>query len=220
MGSNENDNEKPPHKVNIARPFALGRYAVTFEEWDACVAAGGCNGYKPKDQGWERRRRPVINVSWDDAQAYAKWLSGRTGQTYRLPSEAEREHAARARTDTRYFWGDDIGRGNANCIGCGSQWDGKQTAPVGSFKPNPFGLYDMHGNVWEWAQDCYVDNYKAAPTDGRAVETSGCVSRVLRGGSWYYNPRGLRSAFRYVDRPVNRYLSFGFRLARTLPPTP
>ena len=132
MGSTDYDWSSPVHDVKIDSPFALGRHEVTFAEWDACVAAGGCS-HTPEDEGWGRDDRPVINVSWEDAQQYVAWLSGVTGATYRLPSEAEWEYAARAGTTTRYFWGDEIGENRANCDGCGSEWDNRQTAPVGSF---------------------------------------------------------------------------------------
>jgi formylglycine-generating enzyme required for sulfatase activity len=217
MGSNEYDDEKPPHKVKIAKPFLVGKFAVTFDEWDICVHEGGCT-HNPSDLGWGRVRRPVINVSWNDAKEYTAWLAKKTGKPYRLLTEAQWEYAARAGTTTKYYWGDDIGRGNANCDGCGSQWDNKQTAPVGSFKQNPFGLYDMAGNVWQWVEDCKGD-YKDAPTDGSANATKGCSSRVLRGGSWNSNPQYLRAAHRdiyYV--PVIRYNVIGFRVARTLNP--
>ena len=165
MGSTEFDNEKPSHKVTIGKPFAVSKFTVTFAEWDACVSAGGCKT-KPDDEGWGRGRQPVIAVSWDDAtKEYLPWLSRKTGKTYRLLTEAEWEYAARAGTATKYSWGDDIGKGNANCNGCGShQWAGQQTAPVGSFAANDFGLHDMHGNVWQWTQDCYADTYKTVPT--------------------------------------------------------
>ena len=145
---------RPQHKVMIAKPFAVSKFDVTFDDWDACVAAGGCPGQR-SDAGWDGASQPVINVSWDDARQYVAWLSRMTGKTYRLLTEAEWEYAARAGTQTAYSWGDEIGKGNANCRRCGSQWDGRQTSPVGSFKPNAFGLYDMHGNVWEWVEDCY-----------------------------------------------------------------
>src|SRR6185436_13912074 len=161
-------NEGPQHKVTFSRPFAVSKFAVTYEEWDACLAMGGCRA-RPGDEPWGRGTQPVINVTWDDARQYVGWLSAITGKHYRLLSEAEREYSARAGSTTAYPWGDDIGQGKANCDGCGGQWDKKQTAPVGSFSPNAFGLYDMHGNIWEWAEDCYVENYDGAPTDGSAI---------------------------------------------------
>ena len=204
------------HQVTIPQPFAVGVYEVTFGEWDACVSGGGC-GYRPRDGGRGRGRRPVMNVNWEDAQAYVGWLSEQTGKRYRLLSEAEWEYVARAGTTTEYWWGDEIGRNRANCNGCGSQWDDERTAPVGSFQPNGFGLYDVHGNVWEWVQDCWNRGYAGAPRDGRAWETGDCSRRVLRGGSWYYEPRYLRSANRIRNTADYRFNSSGFRIARSLP---
>jgi formylglycine-generating enzyme required for sulfatase activity len=218
MGSDDFDDEKPVHKVTIAEAFAASKFSVTFADWDACVAADGCK-HKPDDLGWGRSNRPVINVSWDDAtKEYLPWLSRKTGKSYRLLTEAEWDYAARAGTTAAYSWGNDVGKGNANCNSCGSQWDNKQTAPVGSFKPNAFGLYDMHGNVWQWVQDCYHDKYQGAPTDGSAWVTS-CTEdgrRVLRGGSWVSIPLRLRAAFRSRGSTVGRDDGLGFRLARTL----
>ena len=150
--------EDPQHSVTIAKQFAVSEFEVTFADWDACVAAGGCNGYKPLDEGTGRGNKPVINVNWEDAQQYVAWLSAVTGKTYRLLSEAEYEYATRAGTQTAYPWGNGIkltDAAMANCNGCGDQWGGYQTAPVGSFAPNRFGLYDMVGNVWEWTEDCW-----------------------------------------------------------------
>lgn len=213
------DSEGSQHDVTILKAFAAGRFSVTFDEWDACVADGGCNGYKPDDNGWGRGRRPVINVSWNDAKAYVAWLAKNTGKPYRLLSEAEREYVTRAGTTTAYWWGNDIGEGNANCHGCGGQWgDGKQTAPVDSFKPNPWGLYQVAGNVFEWVEDCWNDNYARAPTDGSAWVSGDCMSRVLRGGSWGNVPLYLRAARRDRDTSDHRYVYFGFRVGRTLTP--
>jgi formylglycine-generating enzyme required for sulfatase activity len=209
-------NEDPQHEITIASQFAVGQYELTFDEWDACVADGGCNGYKPPDQGWGRKDRPAINVSWVDARAYVSWLAKKTGKPYRLLTEAEYEYAARAGTDAAYPWGNDIGQNQANCAGCGSRWNGKETAPVGSFAANAFGLYDMVGNVWEWTQDCYHDSYQGAPSDGSAWTSGDCMYRVLRGGSWLNSQKGIRSALRdwlVSDRRVNL---FGFRVGRTL----
>ena len=226
------DSEGPQRKVTIARAFAVGKYEVTFAEWDSCVAAGGCtSNTRPSDQGWGRGRRPVINVSWDDAKEYAVWLSRTTGKTYRLLTEAEWEYAARGVTSAssqskRYWWGDHVSHGFANygkdqC--CGGHKEGKDqweyTAPVGQFLANPFGLHDMHGNVGEWVEDCWHDKYTAAPIDGSAWTTS-CLemSRVLRGGSWLNIPQFLRSAYRLGYLQVVRYGSLGFRVGRTLYP--
>jgi formylglycine-generating enzyme required for sulfatase activity len=222
--------ESPQHSVTIAKQFAVGRFAVTFDEWDACVADGGCNGYRPQDLGWGRNRRPVINVSWDEAMAYAAWLSRKTGKPYRLLTETEWEYAARAGSTTAYYWGDEIGKGNANCapvgkLECGSKWDNIQTAPVGSFAANAFGLYDMAGNVWQWVQDCYHSSYDGAPTDGSAWTTGNCydtpehdLQRVVRGGSWISNPLLLRSAGRLRNAPKDSGNLLGFRVGRTLTP--
>jgi formylglycine-generating enzyme required for sulfatase activity len=156
MGNVEGGGEKdetPVHAVTIQKPFAIGRYEGTFDEYDQFAKA--TNRKLPADQGWGRGHRPVINVSWEDVNAYVKWLSEQTGKRYRLPTEADWEYAARAGKETAYWWGNDFIKGMANCNGCGSQWDNKQTAPVGSFKPNALGLYDTAGNVWEWVEDCY-----------------------------------------------------------------
>ncbi|MFV0277666.1 MAG: formylglycine-generating enzyme family protein, partial [Parahaliea sp.] len=165
----------------------------------------------PVDAGWGREQRPVINVSWDDAGRYSQWLGKQLDQNCDLPTEAEWEYAARAGTTTKYSWGNGVGQDNANCDGCGSEWDGKQTAPAGSFEPNRWDLYDMHGNVWEWVQDCWRDSYEGAPDDGSAwLEADGgnCRVRVLRGGSWYDAPDALRAAFRYGFGAVNRNVGF------------
>lgn len=213
------DDEGPQREVTIAAPFWVGKYEVTFAEWTACVAAGGC-GIKPDDAGWGRGSRPVINVSWNDAKQYVGWLSQKSGKTYRLLSEAEWEYAARAGTRAPFSLpapdgSDDIvGKGIANCAGCGSQWDNTKTAPAGSFEANEFGLYDTAGNVWEWVEDCWHDSYHGAPTDGSAWVSGGCATRVLRGGSWDDQPRYLRSALRVWLGPANRFSGLGFRVAR------
>ena len=160
---------------------------------------------------------PVVNVSWSDAKQYVAWLSQVTQKQYRLLTEAEWEYAARAGTVTRYFWGDDPRGGNANCNGCGSKWDDMQTAPVGSFKPNAFGLYDMVGNVWEWVEDSWHENYNGAPADASAWVSGGDPNyRVIRGGSWRNETELVRAAVR-VDRNINvRFDTLGFRVARTM----
>jgi len=218
------DNEEPQHLVTIAKPFAVGRFTVTFDEWDACVAGGGCNGYRPSDAGWGRGRMPVINVSWDDAKAYVAWLSRTTGKSYRLLSESEWEYVARAGTTTPFWWGSSISTNQANYIGWftyngGSPGDDRQrTVPVDSFAANPFGLYNAHGNVWQWVEDCYADNYRNASTDGSATTAGECKTRVLRGGSWSIGPWFLRAAIRGTITPVGRYGDIGLRLARTITP--
>ena len=209
--------EKPPHEVEIAKPFAIGKYEVTFDEYDRFARSTG--RARPDDKDWGRERRPVIYASWDDATAYAEWLSEQTGKRYRLPTEAEWEYAARAGSDTKYWWGDEVGQNRANCRFCGSQWDGKQTAPVGSFAANDFGVHDTAGNVWEWVQDCWHGSYTGAPSDGSAWEEAdggNCGQRVVRGGSWGHDPPGVRSAFRSGGYAGTRYDSLGFRLAQDL----
>jgi formylglycine-generating enzyme required for sulfatase activity len=211
--------ESPHHKVVFGDRFAVAKFELTFEEWDACVDHGGCDPHI-NDEGWGRGRQPAINVTWDDARAYVAWLSRITGKTYRLLSEAEWEYAARAGSQTAYPWGEEIGNGNANCNGCGSQRNNEQAAPVGQFPANAFGLHDMHGNVWEWVEDCFHENYNQAPTDGSAWETGNCsnIGRVVRGGSWSYNPESLRSALRGRVTTVGRGNGLGFRVGRTLLP--
>lgn len=216
MGSNDYDSEKPLHRVTIKAPFAVGKLEVTFAEWEACVAGGGCAGNpSPSDQGWGKGRRPVINVSWHDAKEYVAWLSRKAGKEYRLLSEAEWEYAARAGTTTRYAFGDTISKSQAQ-FSEGSWGSAGKTAEVGSFPANMFGLHDMHGNVWEWVEDNWHPDYQGAPLDG-VVWHGGDVSlRVLRGGSWNSKPDGLRSAVRYSNQPTNRVINYGFRVARTL----
>ena len=218
------EDEGPQHKVTIARPFAVGKYEVTFTEWDACVAAGSCKR-KPGDEGWGRGWRPVINVSWNDiTQEYLPWLSSETGKTYRLLTEAEWEYAARAGTTTPFSTGWTITPDQANFHGSltyggsakGVNWG--KTVEVGSFAPNAFGLYDMHGNVWEWLQDCWNKNYNGAPADGSAWITGDCGNRVVRGGAWSKDQTGLRSAIRRVIQVRGHSSGGGFRLARTLTP--
>jgi len=224
MGSNKNDNEKPVHTVKIPTAFSMSQHEITFEQYDYFIwqmkkanpkqAADEEDKYRyPYDESWGRDNRPVMNISWWDAQAYANWLSKEKGQTCRLPSEAEWEYAARAGSAAEYSWGEDIGKNNANCNGCGSEWDGKQTAPVGSFKPNAFGLHDMHGNLWEWVQDPWHGSYEGSPDNGDAWEVDGDFSRrVVRGGSWLDSPVSLRSAYRNNFSPVSRYYLIGFRI--------
>ena len=217
--------ERPVHDVTISYPFAVGKYEVTFAEWDTCVVAGGCV-HRPRDNGWGRGNRPVIDVSWQDAQKYVRWLSSETGKTYRLLSEAEWEYVARAGSTTKYYWGDHVGTNKANCNGCGSQWDNESTAPVGSFEANAFGVFDTAGNVWEWVEDCYQDSYEGAPADGRSWTSGDCSVRVLRGSSWYNKRRGalsinpahrsIRSAVRSRIDAGHRGSDVGFRVARTL----
>ena len=216
--------EGPVHRVTIGRPFAVGVYEVTFGEWDACVSGGGCGGYRPDDGGWGRGPRPVVNVSWNDAKAYVDWLSSETGEAYRLLSESEWEYVARAGTTTPFHTGATISTEQANYDGNSTYGSGRKgryrerTVPVGLFEPNEFGLYDVHGNVREWVEDCWNGSYAGAPADGSAWGSGDCDRRVVRGGSWDGFPRVLRSAIRYWYSTGNRVNDAGFRVARTLTP--
>jgi formylglycine-generating enzyme required for sulfatase activity len=223
--------ESPQHLVTVPG-VALGLYEVTFDQWQACVDDGGCT-HRPQDQGWGRGNRPVINVNWSDAQAYVRWLSRRTGRTYRLPSEAEWEYAARAGSQTRFFWGNDLSRAcefansydrsgerlhgmRRTPLACDDQFGA--TAPVGSYSTNVFGLHDMAGNVWEWVEDCWHDSYVSAPTDGLARPQGACDRRIARGGSWNFMPDFLRPTFRLRLEPDDQTHAVGFRVARTIGP--
>ena len=236
------DDERPVHKVTVVS-FELGKYEVTFSQWEACVADGGCL-HLPDDAGWGRDNRPVINVSWDDIQQFIVWLNAKTDGGYRLPTESEWEYAARAGRVTEYSWGDNIREDGgiwANCVDCGSEWDGDRTASVGRFLSNAWGLHDMHGNVWEWVEDCWNDSYGGAPVDGSAWEllrrtglfgkpayggapvdgsaweSGDCSQRVIRGGSWGESSWNLRSAHRNGGNRSFRFdglLGLGFRLAK------
>ena len=243
------DYEGPQHRVTIGAPFAVGRYEVMFAEWEACVADGGCRGYRPDDRSYsdmprgpeeapeadgyrpddmerDSGERPVMNVSWEDAQSYVSWLSSRTGRQYRLLSESEWEYMARAGTTTRYWWGDSVGQNRANCYSsdCGDDYGRYRPAPVGAFPANDFGVFDVSGNVWEWVEDCWHNNYRGAPRDGSAWtepkdDHPRCsTGRVMRGGSWSSDPFQLRSAGRawnfVADR--SRQADIGFRVARTI----
>jgi formylglycine-generating enzyme required for sulfatase activity len=225
MGSPETEegrspDEGPQHEVTFGQPFALGKYPVTFQEYDQFCAQTGRE--KPPDQRWGRGRRPVINVSWEDAQAYCAWLSAQTEHPYRLPSEAEWEYACRARTTTPFWTGETISTEQANYDGNFTYGSGrkglyrKQTTPVDTFEANRWGLHDMHGNVGEWCEDCWHDSYKGAPQDGSAWLQGNCSGRVVRGGSWDDRPWLLRSAYRNGVGPGRRYINLGFRVSRTL----
>jgi formylglycine-generating enzyme required for sulfatase activity len=226
MGSPSNeqgrkDNEGPQHSVNIPRQFAVGKYQITFEEWDACVREGGCS-HNPGDEGWGRGRRPVINVSWNDTKRYTQWLSSKTGNTYRLLTEAEWEYVVRAGTTTPFDTGTNISPTEANYNTDPSVWTRLisgakgRTMVVGNYQPNRFGLYDVHGNVSEWTEDCWNENYEGAPGDGTARTTGDCGQRVLRGGSWVDFEEHLRSAVRESVGVAYRGRRIGFRVTRTL----
>ena len=222
--SGRSDDEGPRHRIRIGEAFAVGKYEVTFGEWDACVADGGCGGYEPDDERWGRGDRPVVNVSWEDAKSYVRWLSRETGKRYRLLSEGEWEYVARAGTRTPFHTGGTISTDEANYDGRDAYGPGRKgvyrgkTLRVGLFPANGFGLHDVHGNVWEWVEDCWNDNYRGAPGDGSVWESGNCSRRVLRGGSWISLPRYLRSADRNWFRSGDRNNFFGFRVARTLTP--
>lgn len=224
---------QPAHWVKIIYPFAVGRYEVTFAQWDACVEDGGCRAIE-NDEGWGRDRRPVIHVTWHDAQDYVTWLSERTGATYRLPSEAEWEYIARAGDDRFFTHGDE----NAYASLCRYANHGDRhtdftsvpnalcedgypnaTAPVGSFRPNGFGLYDVMGNVWEWVADCWSETYEGAPDDGSAwtSEDLDCTNRNMRGGSWRNRARAQSVKMRNYDSADAEYFNLGFRVVRALP---
>jgi len=207
--------------VTIAMPFAVGKFEVTFAEWDECerssrsnsLFVNGCK-HRPDDRGWGRDRQPVMNVSWDDVQLYIAWLSQKTGRSYRLLSEAEWEYAAQAGSNREQKV--TSGEGQANCEGCGGRWDGKQTAPVGSYTQNSFGLHDMLGNVAEWTADCWSTSYSSLKSDGSPWITWNCIRRVIRGGAWFTNAWYSRSADRGGDRVTKRSSDVGFRVARGL----
>ena len=207
------DDEKPVREVTISQPFAVSKYEITFEDYDRSSAPDAVD-----DEGWGRGRLPVLRVSWNDAREYVAWLSTQTGESYRLLSEAEWEYVARAGSATKYSWGNSIGSNRANCYGCGSQWDYEQTAPAGSFEPNAFGLYDVHGNVYEWVEDCWNGSYEGAPADGSAWLDGDCDRRVVRGGSWDDFPDDLRIALRVGTPAGGSDGYYGFRVARTLDP--
>ncbi len=214
MGSPDNEpgrgrDEGPQREVSVA-PFAMGKYEVTFSQWDACLAGGGCNGYSPPDGGWGRGDRPVTGVSWEDAQAYLDWLNGQAGGLrYRLPSEAEWEYAARAGETGAYAFGPRVTATQAT-------FRARQTTPVGAHAGNAFNLYDMHGNAGEWVEDCYAANYDLAPIDGVAVQADDCRRRVYRGGSYNDQAPVLRAAARRSSENNSRTQGIGFRVARSL----
>lgn len=208
------DNERPQRLITIDREFAVGKFEITWEEFNLCRWEGPCSPIS--DDGFGGGRRPVTNVSWEDAKTYVEWLSRATGQNYRLLSEAEWEYADRAGSTTTYPWGPAPSVGKANCDGCGSQWDNKSTAPVGSFEANGFGLHDMAGNAWEWVEDCFAGSYSAGqPTNGAAFSPDDCEMRVNRGGSWATTVTRLRSANRLMAYPADRFEHLGFRVARS-----
>jgi formylglycine-generating enzyme required for sulfatase activity len=212
------DNESPQRQVVIGAPLAVGKYEVTFREWDACVQDRGCRRH-PEDSKWGRGKRPVVDVSWYEVtEEYLPWLKRRTGRDYRLLSEAEWEYAARGGTRTRYAFGDTISRADAHFFDkmVDGQGLSRRTVETGSFPPNAFGLHDMHGNVWEWCRDTWHPKYADdAPADGEVWKGGDAAWRVLRGGSWDYGADYQRSATRLRNAPGARNKSGGFRVART-----
>jgi formylglycine-generating enzyme required for sulfatase activity len=221
MGANENEpgstpDERPRHEVMFRQSFSVGRFAVTFDEWEACLAAKGCS-YRPSDQNWGRGKQPVINILWSDAKEYVKWLSRKTGRPYRLLSEAEREYITRAGTSSAFWWGDNFTPLHANSAHSAdySQPIFGKTVPVDSFIPNPWGFYQVHGNVYDWVDDCGNDSYVNAPSDGAAWMTGNCDVRILRGGAFSRRPETLRSAARLWSAGSNRMIYMSVRVART-----
>lgn len=223
MGSPPSEqNAEAQHRVTLASPFAVSKFEITFDDWDACTRDGGCGGYVLDDKGWGREKRPAIHVSWMDAKAYVSWLSHKTGKAYRLLSESEWEYAARAGTTTPFAFGDTLSPSHANYDGSTdgsgpSDMNRQKTMPVGSFPANGFGLHDMHGNVSEWVEDCWHDEYTAqAPADGSAWVEGNCNGRVMRGGSWEDSHEELRSAARVGEYRTNSSYVDGLRIARDL----
>ena len=211
-GNSMNYDEIPRHKVTLSG-FSISKNEVTFAEYDKFARATGRR--LPYDESWGRGRRPVINVSWSDAQAYAVWMSKQTGKNYRLPTEAEWEYAARAGSSANIWWDSTEEVKPANCFNCGSQWDGERTAPAGSFKANDFGLHDMAGNAQEWTEDCYYKSYAGAPEDGSARVTPICTQRVVRGGGYTSPLDTLRNAKRGQYDQDTRLDNLGFRVVRS-----
>jgi formylglycine-generating enzyme required for sulfatase activity len=223
--------------VTIAKPFAVGRFAVTVDQFAAfaaetgydagskCYAVEDSRSEEKQDHSWrnpgfaQNGSHPAACLSWSDAKAYVAWLSRKTGKTYRLLSEAEREYVTRAGTTTPFWWGSSISTNQANYNGSYNYGKGEyrqKTVPVDSFQANPWGLYQVHGNLYEWVEDCWHENYAGAPSDGSAWVSGDCARRVLRGGSWLEDSRALGAASRARNGPDHRYDIDGFRLARTL----
>ena len=224
MGLGGKNRHGPPHRVNILKPFAIGRYEIKFNEWHSCLREKFCT-HTPDDHKWGMIGRPVINVTWSQAKTFTSWLSRKTGRTYRLPSEAEWEYAARGGTTTEFWWGDKPGNKMANCRDCVSRQCctakdysccSHSTKPVGSFPANPYGVYDTAGNVFEWTEDCWNPSHKGAPVDGRTRSAGDCMNRVIRGGSFYYVNQVARSFYRSKNPPNVKSYWLGFRVVREL----
>jgi formylglycine-generating enzyme required for sulfatase activity len=216
MGDNRGDrSERPAHRVTITKPFAIGKYEITLAQWNACVQAEACKAIT--SSAGLPDKSPAKDISWTDAQRYVQWLSKLTGRNYRLPTEAEWEYAARAGTGSRYWWGETMAPGKADCKGCGGDWSNDAPADVDAFPANPFGLYGMNGGVWEWVEDCWHKDYAGAPTDGSAWTSSDCRENVIRGGSWRNDSTYAHSASRFTYDTAVRYILNGLRVAKTLP---
>ena len=215
MGIDTDDaSERPAHRVTIGHTYALAKYPVTVAQWNACVTASACPRLSNENNA--SPNAPVRDLSWDDAQQYVKWLSKISGKPYRLPTEAEWEYAARAGTETRYWWGNDMRKGTANCKDCGPPWHVEAPDDVGSFAANAFGFYDMAGGVWEWVSDCWHNSYKNAPSDGHSWDEPNCQARVIRGGSWRDGAGYMLTATRFKYDSSVRYNANGFRVARDM----
>ncbi|MDE1184297.1 SUMF1/EgtB/PvdO family nonheme iron enzyme [Paraburkholderia sp.] len=215
MGNKASDpSERPPHRVTIAAPYAIGKFEVTVEQYGACVAANACTKLTPESN--TVKNAPARDLSWDDAQQYVKWLTKTTGKTYRLPTESEWEYADRAGTSTTYWWGDAMRKGVANCTECGDPYHKEGPEPVGTFAANPYGLYDMNGGVWEWVGDCWHDTYQNAPADGTAWDYPGCNMRVIRGGSWREGASYMLTSTRFKYSASVRQSQDGFRVVKEL----
>ncbi len=212
MGGNTDDlSERPAHQVTIGKPFAIGKLEVTVGQWKFCVDAGGCPGIAASGVDADT---PMRDLSWDDTRQYLQWLSKVSGKSYRLPSEAEWEYAARGGTSTRYWWGQQMRTGTANCKECGEPWNAAAPAKAGSFPANPFRLHDMNGSVWEWVADCWHGNYRGAPADGSPWSEAACRQRVIRGGSWSDGAAYMTSSTRFKYDASVRQAQNGFRVAR------
>lgn len=215
MGNNASDpSEKPAHQVAIGAPFAIGKYEVTVQQWNACVGAGRCQAIAQAPG--TQPNAPMRDVSWDDAQQYLKWLAAVSGKPYRLPTEAEWEFAARGGSAAPYWWGAQMATGKANCKECGQPWTAERPAPVGSFSANGYGLHDTSGSVWEWVADCWHGNFKDAPADGRVWDAPNCRVRVIRGGSWREGAAYMVASTRFRYDASVRQSQNGFRVARSL----
>ena len=215
MGNNSSDpSEKPAHQVTIGAPVAIGKFEVTVQQWNACVDGRGCP--QVAQPANTPANAPMRDVSWDDAQQYVKWLGAASGKPYRLPTEAEWELAARGGTATRYWWGEQMTTGKANCKECGPPWTADRPASVGTFSANPYGLHDTSGSVWEWVGDCWHNNFKDAPADGRSWDEPNCRVRVIRGGSWREGAAYMVASTRFRYDASVRQSQNGFRVARSL----